>query len=88
MIEGPDAHINFLSKWFTENNPKWTTKYIIANEYTNKDWKTCHWIIAGNDLTLSVNKVEVKLNQVHDALIVDGKVQMFHVKERVKAAGE
>ena len=24
LIEGPDAHIGFLSKWFTENNPKWT----------------------------------------------------------------
>ena len=38
----------------------------------------------GHDLTLSVNKVEVKyiLNQVHDALIVDGKVQMFFVNER------
>ena len=40
LIEGSDAHIVFLSKWFTENNPKWTTKYMIANEYTNKDGKT------------------------------------------------
>ncbi len=88
MIEGTDEHIIFLVKWFTENNPKWTTKYMIANEYTNEDGKLYQWITSGHDLTLSVNKVEVKLNQVHDALIVDGKVQMFFVNERVKAAGE
>ena len=65
MIEGPDAHINFLSKWFTENNPKWTNKYIIANEYTNEDRKIYKWITSEHELTLPVGKVEVKLNQVH-----------------------
>tara|TARA_A100000164_G_C21536121_1_gene598268 strand:+ start:54 stop:197 length:144 start_codon:yes stop_codon:yes gene_type:complete len=47
---------------------------MIANEYTNKDGKTYHWITSGHDLTLSADKVEVKLNQAHDALIIDGKV--------------
>ena len=58
---------------------------MIANEYTNEDGKLYQWITSGHDLTLSVNKVEVKLNQVHDALIVDGKVQMFFVNERSKS---
>ena len=31
LIEGSDSHIYFLSKWFVENNPKWTIKYMIAN---------------------------------------------------------
>ena len=61
---------------------------MIANEYTNEDGKLYQWITSGHDLTLSVNKVEVKLNQVHDAPIVNSKVQMFFVNERVKAAGE
>ena len=59
---------------------------MIANEYTNEDGKLYQWITSGHDLTLSGNKVEVKLNQVHDALIVNGKVQMFFVNESVKAA--
>ena len=88
LIKGTDAYISFFVKWFTENNPKWTTKYMIANEYTNEDGKLYQWITSGHDLTLSVNKVEVKLNQVHDAPIVNSKVQMFFVNERVKAAGE
>ena len=61
---------------------------MIAKEYTNEDRKLYKWITSEHDLTLSVGKVEVKLNQVHYALIVNGKVQMFFVNERVKAAGE
>ena len=88
LIDGADAHIAFLSKWFVENNPKWTTKYMIANEYTNKEGKSYQWITSGHDLTLTVDGTEIKLNQVHDALIVDGKVQLFYVNERVQATGE
>jgi hypothetical protein len=32
---------------------------------------------------LVVDGKEVKVNQVHDALIVDGKIQTFYVNERV-----
>jgi len=88
LIDGSDAHIAFLSKWFVENNPQWTTKYMIANEYTNKEGKLYQWITSGHDLTLTADETEIKLNQVHDALIVDGKVQLFYVNERVQAPGE
>ena len=37
LIEGTDVHITFLDKCFTENNPKLTTKYMIANEFTNEN---------------------------------------------------
>ena len=88
LIEGSDAHIAFLSKWFAENNPKWTTKYMIANEYTDKNDSSYQWVTSGHDMDLTVEGAEIKLNQVHDALIVDGKVQMFYVNERVKSPGE
>ena len=88
LIEGSDAHIAFLSKWFAENNPKWTTKYMIANEYTDKNDSSYQWVTSGHDMDLTVEGAEIKLNQVHDALIVDGKVQMFYVAERVKSPGE
>ena len=61
---------------------------MIANEYTNKEGKSYQWNTSGHDLTLTAGESEIKLNQVHDALIVDGKVQLFYVTERVQAPGE
>ena len=65
---------------------------LITNEIEdNRQWKLlidrkiaciCH------SVTLTAEGQEVKLGQVHDALIVDGKVQMFYVTERVLAEGE
>ena len=82
VFDGTDAHIEFLSKWFVDNSPKWETNYLIANEYTNKEGKLQQWVTSGHDLKLNVDGNEVKAFQVHDALIVDGKVQMFYVYER------
>ena len=74
--------------WFAATNPKWTTSYLIENEYTNKDGQLRQWVTSGHSVTLTVEGEEVKLSQVHDALFVDGKVQMFYVTERVLAEGE
>ena len=51
--------------------------------YTDKEGKVQQWITSGHDLTLTVEGEEVKVNQVHDGLIVDGKIKMFTVNERV-----
>ena len=88
VIEGSDAHIEFLTNWFAATNPKWSTNYLIENEYTNKDGELRQWVTSGHSVTLTVEGEEVKLSQVHDALFVDGKVQMFYVTERVLAEGE
>ena len=88
VIEGSDAHIEFLTNWFAATNPKWSTNYLIENEYTNKDGQLRQWVTSGHSVTLTVEGEEVKLSQVHDALFVDGKVQMFYVTERVLAEGE
>jgi hypothetical protein len=81
-FDGTDAHIEFLTQWFENNAPKWETNYLIANEYTDKDGKLRQWVTSGHDITLQVEGNEVKAYQIHDALIIDGKVQMFYVYER------
>jgi hypothetical protein len=42
------------------------------------------WVTSGHDVTLTVEGNKIKVNQVHDALISDGKVQMFYVYERAE----
>lgn len=88
VIDGTDAHIEFLTAWFADTNPKWKTSYLIENEYTNKKEELRQWVTSGHEVTLTVEGEEVKLGQVHDALIVDGKIQMFYVTERILAEGE
>ena len=61
---------------------------MIANEYKDKNDSSYQWVTSGHDMDLTVEGTVIKLNQVHDALIVDGKVQMFYVTERVKSPGE
>jgi hypothetical protein len=85
---GADAHIEFLTSWFADANPKWKTSYLIENEFTNTKGELRQWVTSGHGVTLTVEGEEVKLGQVHDALIVDGKIQMFYVTERVLAEGE
>ena len=83
VIEGSEAHIAFLNDWFTNGaDPKWTTKFLIANEFTSKDGKLKQWITSGHIVSFNLDGVPMKVNQVHDALIVNGKVQEFTVNER------
>ena len=85
IIVGTKDHVAFLNQWFADNNPKWVTKYSIANEFTTKEGVLRKYVTSGHELTLTVEGKEVKVNQVHDALIVNGKVQTFYVNERVIA---
>ncbi|MGB2475825.1 MAG: hypothetical protein ACPIB2_03970, partial [Flavobacteriaceae bacterium] len=66
----------------------WESNYFIANELTNEKGELSQWVTSGHDLTLTVEGKEVKVVQIHDALIKDGKVQMFYVYERVKQENE
>jgi|TARA_B110000240_G_scaffold143763_1_gene159084 hypothetical protein len=88
LLEGSDAHIEFLTQWFADNSPKWKSNYMIANEFTNKEGELRQWVTSGHDLTMTVDGIEIKVNQVHDARIVDGKVQMFYVYERAESPVE
>ena len=88
VIEGTEAHIEFLTNWFADADPKWKMGYLIENEFTNNKGELRQYVTSGHQLTLTVDGKEVKLGQVHDALISNGKVQMFYVTERVLAADE
>ncbi len=35
VFDGTDAHIEFLTTWFADANPKWKPSYFIENEFTN-----------------------------------------------------
>ena len=85
VIKGTQAHVAFLTTWFEQTNPTWTTKFLITNMYTDKEGKVQQWITSGHDVTLTVEGKEVKVNQVHDALIINGKIKEFSVNERVLA---
>lgn len=88
VIEGSEAHIEFLANWFEEASPKWVTNYLIENELTNNKGELRQWVTSGHELTLTVDGEDVKFGQVIDARISDGKVQMFYVTQRVLAADE
>ena len=82
LIEGSDNHIAFLNDWFTANNPVWKSNYFIANEVIVKDGENRQWVTSGHDVTQTLDSIKVTSAQVHDGLIVDGKVKMFYVYER------
>ena len=82
FIEGSDNHIAFLNDWFTANNPVWKSNYFIANEVIVKDGENRQWVTSGHDVTQTLDSIKVTSAQVHDGLIVDGKVKMFYVYER------
>jgi ketosteroid isomerase-like protein len=87
VIKGTEAHLELLTTWFEKGtNPTWTTKFLITNMYTNKEGKVAQWVTSGHDLTEVIDGKEVKFNQVHDGLIVDGKIKQFSVNERVLAS--
>ena len=88
VIEGSDAHIAFLTEWFAQTNPQWKGNYVIANEYTDKEGQLQQWVTSGYDLTFTEGGTEVKVNKVLDALIVNGKIQMFYVNQRIMTPNE
>ena len=85
VIDGSKAHIVFLEDWFSKSSPKWTTKYMIANQFTDTKGVLNQWVTSGQDLTDTVEGEEVTLHHVHDVLFVNGKIKMIYVYERAKA---
>lgn len=84
FIDGNDAHIAFLTEWFSANDPKWKSNWYMTNAINDKDGNRREWITSSHDITLTVEGNTVEATQIHDALIADGKVQMFFVYERAK----
>ena len=80
-INSSEAHIEFLNNWFKENNPNWKTYYMISNELTENDTLK-QYVTSCHELTLTVGAEQMKVSQIHDAWIVDGKVKKFYVYEK------
>lgn len=88
FIEGLEAHEEFLKVWFSTNKPKWSPKYYIANNVVNTNGDIEQWVTSSLNLSLVDGDKVLKVVQVHDALIKDGKVQKFYVYERIKQDNE
>ena len=75
-INGTDNHINFLDNWFSMADPKWDIYWSMPYKGVTGGEE---WVIAGHSVTLKDGEAEVKKNQMIDAKIQDGKVQLFYV---------
>ena len=84
VFNGSDEQTTFLKTWFeSDANPQWTTKFLIANAFTSREGVLKQYVTSSHDVTLNIDGKNIKVNQIHDALIVNGKVQEFTVHERV-----
>ena len=76
-ISGKDQHKEALSAWIDAEDPKW--KIYWAMPYKGVSDKE-EWIIAGHEVTRTVDGKEVKQNHMIDAkMSKDGKVELFYV---------
>ena len=90
VVEGSDAHIEFLTQWFETNNPRWTIQWAISNTGENNEGEIADFVTAGHQLILNVEGQDITVYQVIDAMISDGKVVNFNVyqQERGQASSE
>jgi hypothetical protein len=85
IFKSSEEHISALKNWFESGeNPQWTTKFLIANTFTTEEGVVNQWVTSGHNLSILKEGDTLKLFQVHDALIVNGKVQNFSVTESVR----
>ena len=82
VVEGSDAHIEFLTNWFKENNPIWTIEWAISNTAELSEGDIGDFVTAGHELKLNVDGIEITAYQIIDASIVDGKIQSFNVYQQ------
>lgn len=81
VIEGKEAHKEFLSQWFAAANPKWSTYFSVPLN-TNMEEQPGTWVTNGHTLTLTIDGVESSSGNISDAYIEDGLVKMFYVFKR------
>ena len=82
VVEGSDAHIDFLTEWFENNNPRWTIQWAISNTGENVNGEISDFLTAGHELILNIEGVDTTFYQVIDAMIIDGKVVNFNVYQQ------
>ena len=81
-IDGPDAHVAFLTEWFANSDPKWTHMYSIANDFTGKDGKLQQWVTTEWQVSDVIDGKQVNSQDVFDVLIEGGKIKSIYVTTR------
>ncbi len=82
VIDGSEAHITFLKDWFTSANPNWKYKYAIANDVVQPDGSVNHWVTAAYTVTNTVDGKSVKVEEMYDARVENGKIKFLFVADR------
>ena len=82
VVEGSDAHIEFLTQWFETNNPRWTINWAISNTGESLNGNIDDYVTASHEVTLNVDGEDITVYQVIDAMIADGKVVSFNVYQQ------
>ena len=88
FIDSTDAQMTLLKEWFATSNPKWTHKYSIANEFTNKDGKLQQWVTTGWEMNETIDGKVNKRQEIFDVLIENGKVKTIYIAARPIANDE
>ena len=84
LIKGRDAHKLALSAWFGSSNPMWKVNWMATNTVEQKDGENKNWLTTGNDVTDTLDGVEITIHSILDANIVDGKIKQLYVYDRAK----
>ncbi|CAI8369398.1 MAG: Uncharacterised protein [Flavobacterium sp. SCGC AAA160-P02] len=76
VIRGKEMHKAALADWFAAENPKWKVYWAMPYKAVNGGQE---WIVAGHQVTTTVDgKKKVQLHMI-DGEIKDGKIKQFYV---------
>ena len=75
-ISGKAQHEGALSAWFGAEDPKWNMYWAMPYKGVSGG---DDWIIAGHEVTTTVDGKIVKQNHMIDAKINNRKVELFYV---------
>ena len=82
VIESTDAHMRFLEAWFASASPTWQFKYALANDVIQADGTVQHWVTSAYTVSQLVDGKWVKVEEMYDARIEQGKIKYLLVADR------
>ena len=62
----------------------WKVNWMATNTVEQKDGENKNWLTTGNDVTDTLDGVEITIHSILDANIVDGKIKQLYVYDRAK----